>query len=92
MNTERIVSISRRILSGLVVSAVFGMTSVSAAAPIETTQVPGFYRQLVGNAVVTAVYDGYVSLDPKSLSGLNQQKYNSISLACSKPMLAPTQY
>lgn len=37
-------------------------------------QAPGFYRQQVGQAVVTAVYDGYVALDPKDLAGLSQEQ------------------
>lgn len=66
-------ALSRSIVSGLI-SVFLGITAAHAAAPGEQTQVPGFYRQQVGEAVVTAVYDGYVALDPKGLAGLSQQQ------------------
>jgi glyoxylase-like metal-dependent hydrolase (beta-lactamase superfamily II) len=74
MKNPSIAALSRRILSGLVAGAFLGLTVAQAAAPVEQAQVPGFYRQQVGQAVVTAVYDGYVALDPKSLTGLSQQQ------------------
>ncbi|WP_020656650.1 MBL fold metallo-hydrolase [Massilia niastensis] len=74
MKIQDLSSLSRRIISSALVGALVGISSAHAAAPVEQTQVPGFYRQQVGNAVVTAVYDGYVALDPKALSGLSQQQ------------------
>lgn len=38
-----------------------------AAAPQQKTQVPGWYRAMVGDFEVTALYDGYIDLDPKEL-------------------------
>ena len=38
-----------------------------AAAPQHKTQVPGWYRTMVGDFEVTALYDGYIDLDPKAL-------------------------
>lgn len=73
MNKAQFFSLSRKLVTGIVAGALLGMTAVHAAAPTET-QVPGFYRQQVGSSVVTAIYDGYVSLDPKSLSGLDQKQ------------------
>lgn len=49
-------------------------------------QAPGFFRYALGEIVVTALYDGYVSLDPMSLSGITDQE-RSEDLA--KQMLAP---
>jgi glyoxylase-like metal-dependent hydrolase (beta-lactamase superfamily II) len=74
MKKASIATLSRRILSGLVAGALLGMSAAHAATPVEQAQVPGFYRQQVGQAVVTAVYDGYVALDPKGLAGLGQQQ------------------
>ena len=37
-------------------------------------QAPGFFRYALGEFVVTAVYDGYVVLDPMSLSGLSDDE------------------
>lgn len=74
MKKASIATLSRRILSGLVAGAFLGLGVAQAAAPVEQVQVPGFYRQQVGQAVVTAVYDGYVALDPKGLAGLGQQQ------------------
>lgn len=74
MNHASISSLSRRIVTGLVAGSFAAATAVHAAAPVEQAQVPGFYRQQVGNAVVTAIYDGYVALDPASLAGLDQQQ------------------
>jgi glyoxylase-like metal-dependent hydrolase (beta-lactamase superfamily II) len=39
----------------------------------QTTQVPGYYRQAVGDTVVTALYDGYIDIDSKLLHGLRTQ-------------------
>lgn len=41
--------------------------AAQAAAPQQKTQVPGWYRTMVGDFEVTALYDGYSDLDPKQL-------------------------
>lgn len=49
-----------------------------AAAPLQKTQVPGYYRIMVGSFEITALYDGYIDLDqallrnttPKEVQGL----------------------
>lgn len=46
-------------------------TSISKALPILRGQAPGFFRYALGDLVVTAIYDGYVSLDPMTLTGLS---------------------
>ena len=38
-----------------------------AEAPQQKTQVPGYYRQMVGAFEVTALYDGQIMLDAKLL-------------------------
>jgi glyoxylase-like metal-dependent hydrolase (beta-lactamase superfamily II) len=38
-----------------------------AAAPQQKTQAPGWYRTMVGDFEVTALYDGTIDLDPKEL-------------------------
>jgi glyoxylase-like metal-dependent hydrolase (beta-lactamase superfamily II) len=38
-----------------------------AGAPQVKTQVPGWYRTMVGDFEVTALYDGYIDLKPKEL-------------------------
>lgn len=38
-----------------------------AAAPLQKTQVPGWYRTMVGQLEVTALYDGYIDLDAAKL-------------------------
>jgi glyoxylase-like metal-dependent hydrolase (beta-lactamase superfamily II) len=38
-----------------------------AGAPQQKTQVPGWYRTMVGGFEVTALYDGYLDLKPKEL-------------------------
>lgn len=44
---------------------------VSAAPPAQQkTQVPGYYRMALGDMEVTALYDGYIDLDAKILTGI----------------------
>jgi len=54
---------------------ILAASQTAYAAPVDHyQQAPGFYRQMVGEKVITAVYDGYVNLDPKELSGMSQEK------------------
>jgi hypothetical protein len=64
MNKSSFAVLSRRLVSTILATAFVGATAAYAAAPVDQAQVPGFYRHQVGQATVTAVYDGYVSLDP----------------------------
>ncbi|HBZ8881810.1 TPA: MBL fold metallo-hydrolase [Klebsiella pneumoniae] len=45
--------------------------------PILRNQAQGFFRYALGNLVVTALYDGYVTLDPMSLSGITDEERKS---------------
>lgn len=61
---------SRRLLGGIVAGLVL-LSSGAGAAPVQPTdQVAGYYRQQVGGAVVTALYDGYVDISSKLLKGI----------------------
>lgn len=51
---------------------------VFAAPPQLTQQVPGFYRQQVGKFIITALYDGYVKLDPQWLKGVSANDLQSL--------------
>lgn len=58
---------------------IIGVLTVAAQAAIaaqtdQHQQSAGFYRQMVGDTVVTAVYDGYIDLDPRHLAGMSQEK------------------
>lgn len=44
-----------------------------AEAPQVKTQAPGFYRMALGQFEITALYDGYVDLDPKLLKNASQR-------------------
>ena len=60
-------SIIRR-LAAAVLAAAFGLQA-QAVPPKPDAQAPGFYRVAVGQTVVTALYDGYVSMPPSLLHG-----------------------
>jgi glyoxylase-like metal-dependent hydrolase (beta-lactamase superfamily II) len=64
-----------QLASALGLFVILATTQTTYAAPVDHyQQAAGFYRQMVGEKVVTAVYDGYVNLDPKDLSGMSQEK------------------
>lgn len=69
-------SFSRRLTTALFVGGL-GLTAshiVHAAPSVPpVNQAPGFFRMAVGDHVVTALYDGYVSMPPKLLNGNQQQ-------------------
>src|SRR5690606_40958401 len=58
----------------------FHVTGVQTCAlPIlHTEQVPGFFRVAIGDATVTALYDGYVHLDPNLLKGRSQKEVQTL--------------
>ena len=47
----------------------FAVEPVQAAAPMQHKQVPGFYRMMMGDFEVTALFDGGISIDSSLLSG-----------------------
>ncbi|WP_232785362.1 MULTISPECIES: hypothetical protein [unclassified Serratia (in: enterobacteria)] len=51
----------------------FTLPASAATAPAQQqTQAPGFYRMMLGNLEVTALYDGYVNLDSKLFHGISE--------------------
>src|SRR5260370_16640626 len=50
-------------------SFVGGPNAALAQAPQHHDQVPGFYRQKVGDLEVTALFDGFAEFDPHWLNG-----------------------
>jgi glyoxylase-like metal-dependent hydrolase (beta-lactamase superfamily II) len=60
-------SIRSLLRRALLVAAVSLPLAAAAAAPQLKTQVPGWYRTMVGDFEVTALYDGYIDLDAKQL-------------------------
>lgn len=56
-----------------------GVASAQAAPPAQQkTQVPGYYRMMVGQLEVTALYDGYIDLDPKILKYTSAREVQSL--------------
>ena len=69
---------SRRLrlaLAGALLS--FGVTALAAPATV-TTQVPGYYRQGLGDFSVTAIYDGYLDMDTRVLKGIKADKLQDL--------------
>ena len=50
------------------------------AAPVaqQKTQVPGYYRMMLGKMEVTALYDGYVELGTNLLKGMNDKNIQAL--------------
>lgn len=70
---HRLSALARPALLALALSVSAAGWSVPAlAAPPaqQKTQAPGFYRMALGDIEVTALYDGYIDLDPKILTGI----------------------
>jgi hypothetical protein len=69
-----------KLVSGLIIAlslataGAFAVPSpVHAAAPMQHKQVPGYYRTMVGDFEVTALYDGGAGLDSALLHGDKSQ-------------------
>jgi glyoxylase-like metal-dependent hydrolase (beta-lactamase superfamily II) len=59
---------SRVFLRGaLALSCMFATAAVQSGAPQAKTQVPGYYRHMLGSFEVTALFDGVIELDAKLL-------------------------
>ncbi|MBM3115037.1 MBL fold metallo-hydrolase [Jeongeupia naejangsanensis] len=55
------------------------VTPVHAAPPAQLkTQAPGYFRMALGDFVVTALYDGYIDIDPKLLKGASAQDIQTL--------------
>ena len=49
-----------------------------AGAPQQKTQVPGYYRFMVGSFEVTALYDGYIDLDSALLKNMSPKEVQNL--------------
>lgn len=54
--------------------AIANETAVTAAPQQVKTQAPGYYRLMVGDIEVTALYDGSIGIDNKLLKGLSEEE------------------
>ena len=64
---------ARALIAGLIAGAALLFSGLAAAeAPQQKTQVPGYYRLMVGSFEVTALYDGAIDLDEKLLKNIQQ--------------------
>lgn len=58
----------------LLLAALLAVSGLAAAdAPQQTTQVPGYYRTMLGKFEVTALYDGAIDLDEKLLKNVQKR-------------------
>jgi glyoxylase-like metal-dependent hydrolase (beta-lactamase superfamily II) len=58
---------------------VFGHAAdVTAAAPMQKTQAPGFYRMMIGTFEVTALFDGLVELDAGLLLNVSEKETHEL--------------
>ena len=67
--------LGRTVLSALVLTS-----CLASAAPVpkQQEQVPGYYRMNLGEFEVTALYDGYVDLDPAMLKGIDADNLEAL--------------
>jgi len=67
---QRILAVSAALL------VIAPSTPALAEAPMVKTQVPGYYRTMLGQFEVTALYDGAIELDTKLLKNANPEDLN----------------
>jgi len=72
---NKFLPLARRIALGGIALTVALTAGAQPAAPVQqnVSQVPGYYRQPVGEFMVTAVYDGFVDLDTTLLKGMRAE-------------------
>src|SRR3546814_7173125 len=75
---------ARRALLGVLIAATVG-TAASVPTPAQAqapekrmSQAPGYYRMALGNIEITALYDGYTSLNPNILKGASQENIRDL--------------
>jgi len=54
------------------------LSTAAAEAPMVKTQVPGYYRMMVGQFEVTALYDGFVEMDAKLLINASEKEVQTL--------------
>lgn len=70
-------SVAAALALGLASTAVLPQAAL-AAAPQVKTQVPGYYRLMVGKAEVTALFDGSIQLDASLLKNASPKEVQSL--------------
>ncbi|KRW57528.1 MBL fold metallo-hydrolase [Pseudomonas sp. TTU2014-080ASC] len=60
------------------ICSALGSTAALAAPAAQTEQVPGYFRLAIGDATVTALYDGYVELAPSLLKGMEGKEIEKL--------------
>ncbi|NJD24128.1 MAG: MBL fold metallo-hydrolase [Betaproteobacteria bacterium] len=68
----------QKMLAAAAITLLLGATVGHAAPPSQTAQPPGYYRQQVGQFTITALYDGFVKLDPRLLQGMRTRDIQSL--------------
>lgn len=82
--TRRFKSFDRLFLSAALACLPIGALLMPAAAAAvqppaqQDTQVPGYYRLVLDGLEATALYDGYVALDPKLLNGASEKDIQAL--------------
>lgn len=61
------------LVAGAVLTAFAPAAAVRAEAPMVKEQVPGYYRTMLGNFEITALYDGALDLDVKLLKNAREE-------------------
>lgn len=77
MSTHILFSTIRTTAASMLAAVALNATAADVAAN-QTEQAPGFFRASVGEATVTALYDGYVRLDPQLLKGLSDTSIQAL--------------
>jgi glyoxylase-like metal-dependent hydrolase (beta-lactamase superfamily II) len=65
-------------LGGIVALAMVSLLTQAAPVAKQQSQVPGYFRMNLGDFEVTALYDGYVDLDPTLLQGIDADNLQSL--------------
>lgn len=89
----RFASPGRRLFIGLTLGLSLGLGSLGLAraeAPLQKTQVPGYYRQQLGAFEVTALNDGQIMLDTKILHHASAQQLQRQLSTHRRPNPVPT--
>lgn len=77
MSTHTLLSSAKFMAAATLAAASFNAGATGVAAN-QTDQAPGFFRAAVGEYTVTALYDGYVNLDPKLLKGMSEENIQTL--------------
>jgi glyoxylase-like metal-dependent hydrolase (beta-lactamase superfamily II) len=81
MNLHKIFNVSRLAIALSVSGLAAGipvMTAMAQPVAQQETQVPGYYRYQVGDAVVTAIYDGYINISSTLLKGIEAKDIQAL--------------